>query len=617
MSTVRAHQTYRDEVASLASAYANALGDPDDAAISQVRRILAGENLIAVGVGGTSPLAVYGAHLHVKHFGRSARAVTPLSYLQSDATGDVVLVYSAQVRHPDTEMVIRKARAREQRVVLITQRDPSELGAAYEHVHFLKVAALGGRDGFLATQSVITMATVTSRIYEEIERPSSLPLAGREPASGLRQRLLVLYGADEAPAARDIEVRFEELGLASVQLADYRAFAHGRHVGLSRRMDSTTVIALSSPTSAALSEKTLANLPAATDLRRLSTEVVGSVGTLDLLSATAALPLEAAERAGLNPNRPKVPQFGRSLYHLSYRRSLSMTEADAVVRKLAAFGAPGEAPFKPLVLDAYETWRSQARKVPVRGIVCDYDGTVVDTRARFEAPTEPVQRELVRLLDMGLSVAFASGRGDSLHESLRRWVPQRHWRNIIVGLHNGGWILRLDEAATPHDEHDSALAQAADLAQQLCAHVPGIALRTSSTQVSVESVDGAIALATLRALIDSMLAREGIDQLRVATSGHSVDVSPLAADKTPVIRAMGVPAEELLLIGDQGNERGNDYELLHAAQLSLSVDQSSAALDRCWNVSRAGESGSQSFVRLLGLVRTTGRAHRLSIPRTL
>lgn len=615
MAVDRAHQSYRDEVTSLESAYVHALREPADAQITAVRRILSGANLVAVGVGGTSPLAAYGAQLHVKHLGRSARAVTPLSYLQSKATGDVVLVYSAQARHPDTEMVIRKARAREQHVVLVTQRDPSELGGVYRHSHILKVAALGGRDGFLATQSVIAMATVTSRLYEQRERPLSLPLASWDPPSRLRERLLVLYGADEMPAARDIEVRFEELGLASVQLADYRAFAHGRHVGLSRRMGSTTVVALSSPTSAALSEKTLVNLPSSTDLRRISTELEGSVGMLDLLCATAALPLEAAARAGLDPNRPKVPQFGRLLYHLPYKRSIDMAAAGPVVRKLAAFGAPDEAPFKPLIQEAYEAWRRGARKVSVRGIVCDYDGTVVDTRARFQAPPELVQRELVRLLDMGLKVGFASGRGDSLYKSLRGWVPERHWRNIIVGLHNGGWILRLDDEATPHAEQEPALSQAAELARKLCAQVPGLALRATSTQVSIESADGTIALVALRTLIDSILASEGIDRLRVASSGHSVDISPLAADKTPVICSIGVPVEELLLIGDQGNERGNDYELLHAAQLSLTVDQSSAALDRCWNVSRAGESGATSFARILGLLQTKDRAHRLAIPR--
>src|SRR5207248_893662 len=118
-----------------------------------------------------------------------------------------------------------------------------------------------GKDGFIATNTLIATVVLLARAYQELYSDiDPLPAHfedlgagkwGEDSAAPLRtaaravtgfESLLVLYGPTGFAAAVDIESKCSETGLANIQLADYRNFAHGRHHGLYVRSSSTAVL---------------------------------------------------------------------------------------------------------------------------------------------------------------------------------------------------------------------------------------------------------------------------------------------------------------------------------------------------------------------------------------
>jgi len=73
----------------------------------------------------------------------------------------------------------------------------------------------------------------------------------------MAKNCLVFVGPGTQAAGIDLETRLSETGLAAAQLVDYRNFAHGRHYGLARNQDRTTVVAFIAPEYADLANDTL------------------------------------------------------------------------------------------------------------------------------------------------------------------------------------------------------------------------------------------------------------------------------------------------------------------------------------------------------------------------
>jgi hypothetical protein len=105
----------------------------------------------------------------------------------------------------------------------------------------------------------------------------------------MTQNCLVLVGPGTEAAGIDLETRFSETGLAAAQLVDYRNFAHGRHYGLSRNQDHTTVVAFIAPEYADLANATLAQLPNEVPVIRIETYQEWPFGVLELLVGSMQL----------------------------------------------------------------------------------------------------------------------------------------------------------------------------------------------------------------------------------------------------------------------------------------------------------------------------------------
>jgi hypothetical protein len=584
---------------------------------------LTGRQAIFVGSGGALAVAELAAELHRARTGDLSLAATPLELAGLMPVRDgAVIMFSARGRHPDARTAIAAALAgRCDPVAVVTHREAEELPAAVRRpgVEVITVPPSIAREGFLATRSVLAMAAavVAAQSSHDDSLPATLPWLGSHPSvRPLRGRCLVLYGPGGRPAAIDLETRLAETGLSNAQLADYRNFAHGRHFGLARWLNETTIVALVAEPYRALADATLARLPAEANVLRLETKLEWPVAAIDLLVASMrTLEATAAER-GLDAARPRVPEFGRKLYHLPMSRLVWATPTGPVERKLEAAALPADPAMRATYTDAFDRWLANLAQARLGGIVLDYDGTVCSTTGRFELPEDAVVAELGRLLEGGLVVGFASGRGGSLHRDLRRWVPESLWGQVELGLYNGGLGLTLSEECPPRSAPGGDLASAAErLRNSELRDV--LAVEEREYQLTIEPRSGASShVGVLSRLVAELLARPPLLNLKIAVSAHSVDVIPADSSKIATLGCVRARCDsEVLAVGDQGQLGGNDFDLLAATQFSLSVDRCSADPTRCWNLDTRGMRGVDLLVKYLRALQPGRGGWRFRRPR--
>ena len=285
-----------------------------------------GQNLLAVGSGGSLAAAAFAAMLHESHSGLMARSTTPLeAVIRPDTRKTAALLVSAQGANPDIQQAARALLSKHQGLAAICTRTDSPLsqvlrnGKATMHEFDLP----SGKDGFLATNSLMATlvflhaATQSPQQAQDGLKDLDLLLLtnGETSPAPFQPTLIVLAQGWATPAALDLEARFSEAALANVTLTDPRNFAHGRHHRLTRRPQSTGVISLSTRDTWEEAERTLDCLPAGISMLRIASERTGPAATIELVAATMELAGHAGDIQGIDPGQPSVQDFGRRLYH--------------------------------------------------------------------------------------------------------------------------------------------------------------------------------------------------------------------------------------------------------------------------------------------------------------
>lgn len=592
MGRVRVRRAYSDELDELPTTYQRSLADADADALAEVVR--ASGPMLYVGSGGALAVAQLAADLHTRTTGDLARAVTPLEAATTSLKPDTGLVlFTARGRHPDATLAIDAARTRGVRHLgVVTTRLRQDLPEPLRRRDVRVATVLSRPDGFLATNSLLAMATVLCRAHER-DLPETLPFFAAPPQWAVSDKTLVITAPGLAAIGTDLEARLAETGLSSVQLTDYRNLAHGRHVGIVRNHEELTVLPLSDPSSELLAGKTLALFPERVQVQPLTSCLTWPASVLDLLVASMHVTGKTGQARAVDPGKPGVATFGRSLYHLPVRRLLDLPRPDPVQRKLTAM--PNEQ--RPSFDKALRTWLAQVAATNVRGIVLDYDGTCCPTWDRFEPPPQAVQGMICTLLEAGIHIGFATGRGKSLHQATRGWLPEAHWPEIQVGLYNGSCLLTLADDPPDNSRSEGLMS---DVGARLATASVGLRIERRATQVTVSSMTGRSSGAHMLPLVRAVLARPPALRCKTVASGHSVDILAPDSGKVSLLHAVQAQAMgDVLAIGDQGQVDGNDFELLAAVATSLSVDLCSADPTRCWNLDTHGLSGPDLLVKYL------------------
>jgi hypothetical protein len=321
--------------------------------------------LVCIGSGGSLTAAHFAALLHEHYTGRVAKAITPLEVISTphNFRNVAALILSAGGRNPDALGVLKHiAEAEPTHLTTVCSRKKSplaQLAGNYRYTSLIEFDVPSGKDGFLATNSLLAFLVLLSRAYttafsltprlpntlEQLAHPQCidtefytdlyqqcLPLWGKET-------LIVLYGPTARTTAIDLESKFTEAALGTTQLADYRNFAHGRHHWLAKHGATTGVIALVTSDDRGIAEKTLRHLPTDIPIVRLESRYKGEAAAIATFVSALHLVKFAGEARGIDPGRPGVPAFGRKIYHMriygtpASANSISATEIAAIERK--------------------------------------------------------------------------------------------------------------------------------------------------------------------------------------------------------------------------------------------------------------------------------------------
>ena len=592
----------------------------------------------AVRAAGLSPLRIVGsggsltgahamAGLHQRHTGHLASVATPLEAIDEPLGATTATwLLSAGGGNTDVLAAAKAAILREPRQVgVLCGRAASALAALcrrHPFVDLLLYPPPAGKDGFLATNSLLGFTTLLTRAYATVFGADAnwqdvvdhlkplLPDTAAAPEAWkaatapfwTRSTILVLHGPSTRVGAIDLESKFTEAALGHIQIADYRNFAHGRHHWLAKRSETSAVLAFVTNEDRDLAERTLDLIPADVPQARLTLD--GGPGAVALASLLAALRITgwAGNTRGIDPGRPGVPEFGRRLYGLRPRRPRRVAPAPRLTSRQAAAIArkTGVAAEHLATLSNLDHWRdaldafiARLRAAGFASVVLDYDGTIVDTRHRSEPAAPEMISELVRLAKAGIHVGIATGRGKSVRRCLQNHLPSKLWPLFLVGYYNGAEIASLDNDGVPDGSANvcDALQPLADALRSQPELSRCARQEERSFQITLHT--GVMSVNRLWALARQVIHTTGVHGVTVMCSSHSVDVVTTEVSKRHVVRRLreSVGEAPLLAIGDRGRWPGNDHELL-AEPFALGVDEVSVDPTTCWHLGEPGQRGT-------------------------
>jgi hydroxymethylpyrimidine pyrophosphatase-like HAD family hydrolase len=602
---------YEEELALLPATVQWISGFDIGRALAQAYR-LADQNLIVVASGGSGVPAQLFAQIHMTQTSRLAVAMTPLEFMaEGPVTDAYVWFISAGGSNVDILRAWDEAKRRGITHIGLLCGAPESLLAKRAQAAHLDSAIVfelpSGRDGFLATNSLVAFCVLILRLYRVDIPAIGRATLGVQTLELLKKNtLIVLFGGWLKSVATDIESRFTEAALGSVQLADYRNFAHGRHHWLAKRGSDTAILALVSPRYAELAQRTLKSLPPEipTDVWSFESDTPGDA--LLGLTKSMALAQVAAQRSGYDAGRPGVPIFGHEIYELDAAEEITEPSAGALAiarkrRNWIAAGWDREAE----IAEALARFRHSLATTLFAGVVLDYDGTLVSTQKRFQAIESEVAGAINQFLDQGMLLGVATGRGKSIHARLREVIAPRYWGNVTIGYYNGGVLRSLSESCELLSPSDLP-SDVQDIAQRLAA-LPELAracFEPRATQITISS--DILNESELWKLVSEYLARWQIEAFRVVQSSHSIDVIRRGVSKLNVVAELALKAKSIessvLKIGDRGRWPGNDFELLGTTH-GLSVDEVSSSAASCWNLLPRGILGPQGTVYYLSHVK--------------
>lgn len=585
--------------------------------VTRLAQFLFAENkqipLVCIGSGGSLSACHYAVQLYQQRNGVLAQAMTPLQLMYAGYNiirSSKLLFLSASGKNKDILSAIKYGvKYNETGMMSLTLRknNPTEeLLEQYPKVQRWCENIPSEKDGFLATNSLLATFTLLCKAacaskYQD----SRFKLNDLQPETfnlnlSVIQNFIVMYGATGEPVAWDIESKLTEAALGSALLSDYRNFGHGRHHWFDKRGENSCIIALVTPVERELAYKTIGCLPKSVPVIYIETELDGPQASIDMLLKAFRFVNDLGEARGIDPGKPGVPGYGRLLYNLNYYKLTNcILPAEkaldvAVLRKLGIAGREN-VPLWVYYSESCQRFVRQLNRGRFTTVAFDYDGTLSasDRKSRFtNGLCDEIRDALMPLLENGVQIVVATGRGKSVGESFQESIDQKYWLQIKVGYYNGACLLTLgdeDELKKWKKQHfDSELKELEEeLKLRLPAECVGYKFEERSLQLSIE---GEMTQAESQLVYDTcreIIWDKQMKGIRVWRSSYSMDI--VVYREVSKLRVIEDP-EHTLCIGDYGTVEGNDYEML-TSKYSLSVDRVSKNTESCWNIAPSGMKG--------------------------
>ena len=306
--------------------------------LEEFTRKAVGRPLYVVGSGGSFSAAVFASLLH-QSAGSISKAVTPLEFAGHTAIEreSSVLIISAGGNNSDALSAFRITQALDpENIGVLCASTGGKLAgmarrAGNAAVH--EATPPTGRDGFLATNTLVSTMVWLLRSHRNTYPPryavpgfSNLGSESTICAEPFRNvsTVIVLYDYWGKAAVVDAESKLAEGGLANVQLADYRNFAHGRHNWIRKNGGTTGMLAFVTPQCRALAESTLGLVPSHVPSVSICSRFFGPAASIDLMVQGMRFVWLVGTLTGTDPGRPKVVDYGRKMRHIRIPGSSGM-----------------------------------------------------------------------------------------------------------------------------------------------------------------------------------------------------------------------------------------------------------------------------------------------------
>ena len=572
--------------------------------------------LIIVGSGGSLSICNLISVLH-KNIGFNATAVSPLGLFNSRGiiNNSKIILISSSGKNSDIQFAYKEVcRNNPNDVLAVCMKSKSKLSALILPSHSIWENDIPtGKDGFLATNTLLAYFIIFSRVYNElinisIPKKISITLSKSVLLSNLAgiNTFSIIYGKWSEPVALDLESKITEAALGNVQFSDYRNFGHGRHHWFAKRKEGTSIIALITPNDKSLAEKTLKILPHDVKVIAIETNLLGYSGTIDLLIKSFYFINELGKNRGIDPGRPGVPEFGKKLYNLQYiktlrdinKRILSDNEFNSISKKLTDINAfIHDTVYINQWKANYNHFKSKISNTKFQAVIFDYDGTLCNSENRFSGPSDEIFDLINKLLINNILIGIATGRGKSVKADLRIKIPKSYWQKIIIGYYNGTDISTLADDGSPNTQNiNKELKLLFDYFISFNIQANNVTFKLRPNQLTIEPKDKNTWIASKMTLKEIFYLGNNNSKFHFLESCHSIDIIPinysknLVYDKCKELIAGNDSEINILCIGDRGDLNGNDFKLL-SNNYSLSVDAVSLFPDSCWNFLPPGIKG--------------------------
>lgn len=538
--------------------------------------------------------------------GRMCKSITPLElgYHSSQLKRNVAVLFTAGGGNNDSKNAYKFVSEHEMEGILtccMRKNSPiKKLQRDNLHNYFFEYQMPVTKDGYLAVESLISSLTILAKAFEEATNDSFFSIT--EDAGWLngeldllllkkilsKESIIVLHGGITSPAAIDLESKFSETSLGNIQLVDLRNFAHGRHYWLSDRANSTGIIALVSSREKKLATETLQIVPKEIPVIRLDVDDATIMGLFEAFHYILEIVYQAGIIRGIDPGKPRVPEFGKKMYHINYNlgKKKNNTILCAAERKMIAGMNVGMA-------ECISQGKINYNKIQnhiFRGIVFDYDGTL-HNKESCTSTEKAIYIKLNELLENGIKIGIATGRGKSVRKELQKVIKEAYWDQVVIAYYNGGCIGTLDDDSKPNKKEKEFPQEFEQIEIFVNKNIPkdivaveGMDEKNPYQLTIIKSDKETNCLEIIKEFI-----RE-ISSLKVLESSHSIDIVPQTSSKNNIFRWngwKGYEEDDFLRIGDAGHFGGNDYELLQSIY-GVSVDHISSSPWFCWNYAKPG-----------------------------
>ena len=572
---------------------------------------------LLVGSGGSYSVAC-AMEMFCMRIGIIAKCITPLelSQYESQIKDFAVVIISAGGKNSDSLNAYKYVSEFEAKGILsICMCLNSKLKTLQHrntHNYFFEYDMPIHKDGYLAVESLISSIVILSKSFYEVsgdtfflQKKNTVSKTAGQKMNGFSNNntLLVLYCGILKPVAIDMESKFGEAAISNTQILDLRNFAHGRHFWLENRKVDTSVIVLEDKRFSKLIESTINLIPDNVPILRFSIDDNNIDNLLIAYEFMFNLVNSLSLSRGVDPGKPKIPEYGKKLYHISYNYSntefIKIARKDPIIRGLyRKFGIKNV-----FNKDYYEYGKEYYNRIinhPFRGIIFDYDGTlcIKDSLIDDEIKLFSCINEL---LENRVLIGIATGRGKSVRTELQSKIDKKYWKDTVISYYNGSCSGLLDDDKVPNKNlkiSDTFFS----IIKKLNSISDGVEIIKKDNINPYQLTIIGDELNNNRDIICETL--DLYSDIKYFFSDHSLDIITVATSKRDSLRQFGFTSlneDEILKIGDSGHKTGNDYELLNTPN-SLSMDRCSKGLEYCWNFSELGLRNTEATLSMLSKI---------------